>query len=143
MCTSGKRVNLSDIEKRLPEIALRAWESRKRARLIGTTGAGTKVGCAVLSTEGNVWGGCNVEHSYRSHDVHAEVNALSSLIAQGDSGAVAVLVVAERTKFTPCGSCMDWIFEIGGATCWVGFQPAISAHPVWYQAADLMPHYPS
>jgi cytidine deaminase len=132
-------VSLAAVEKRLPEMAAHAWKVRTHARVLGKT----KVGCAVLSVEGNIVSGCNVEHRYRSHDIHAEVNALSSLVAKGDSGAVAVLVVAERTKFTPCGSCMDWIFEIGGIDCWVGFQPAPDAETVWYQASDLMPHYPN
>jgi cytidine deaminase len=120
-------------------MASSAWAVRARARVLGAT----KVGCAVLSSTGNIWSGCNVEHRYRSHDVHAEVNALSNLIAQGDSQAVAALVVAERPKFTPCGSCMDWIFEVGGPECWVGFQPEPDAPITWYQAAELMPHYPS
>jgi cytidine deaminase len=128
-----------EIDKYLPEMSSQAWAVREHARIIGRT----KVGCAVLSMEGNITNGCNVEHRYRSHDIHAEVNALSSLIARGDSRAAAVLVVAERSKFTPCGSCMDWIFEIGSVECWVGFQPAPDAETVWYQASDLMPHYPN
>lgn len=132
-------MRLASVEKHLPEMSAQAWAVRAQARVMGKT----KVGCAALSVEGNIVSGCNVEHRYRSHDIHAEVNALSSLIARGDSEAVAVLVVAERTKFTPCGSCMDWIFEIGSSECWVGFQPASSADTVWYQAADLMPHYPT
>lgn len=123
----------------LPELSANAWSTRARARIIG----GTRVGCAVLSVEGNITNGCNVEHRYRSHDIHAEVNALSSLIVGGDSRAAAVLVVAERENFTPCGSCMDWIFEIGGGGCWVGFQPAPDTNVIWYQAVELMPHYPT
>lgn len=132
-------MNLSDVEARLPSLASNAWRARERARVIGTTA----VGSAVLSLEGKFWNGCNIEHRYRSHDIHAEVNALGNLVAGGDSRAVAVLVVAERKKFTPCGSCMDWIFEIGGDACWVGFQPAVDAGAIWYRAAELMPHYPS
>lgn len=120
-------------------MAAHAWKVRENARVLGKT----KVGCAVLSAEGNIVTGCNVEHRFRSHDVHAEVNALSNLIARGDSRAVAVLVVAERSKFTPCGGCMDWIFELGGAECWVGFQSAPDSLVVWYTASDLMPHYPN
>ncbi|KAA1430706.1 cytidine deaminase family protein [Mycolicibacter arupensis] len=129
----------SEVDKYRDALSSEAWSVREQARIIGRT----KVGCAALSVEGNITSGCNVEHRYRSHDIHAEVNALSSLVARGDSRAVAVLVVAERSKFTPCGSCMDWIFEIGGGECWVGFQPAPEAATVWYQASDLMPHYPN
>jgi len=115
-----------------------AWRVREAARVIGPT----RVGCAVLSDNDKVWVGCNVEHRFRSHDVHAEVNALSSLVAGGDNKAVAVIVVAERSNFTPCGSCMDWIFEIGGPSCWVGVQAAENATITWCTARDLMPHYP-
>ena len=128
-----------EVEKHLAALSSQAWAVRDHARIIGHT----KVGCAVLSVEGNITSGCNVEHRYRSHDIHAEVNALSSLITCGDSRAAAVLVVAERSKFTPCGSCMDWIFEIGGGECWVGFQSDPESSTLWYRASDLMPHYPN
>ena len=127
------------IDARRDELIQEAWVVRQHARVMGKT----RVGCAVLSAEGNITSGCNVEHRYRCHDIHAEVNALSSLVAQGDSLALGVLVVAERTKFTPCGSCMDWIFELGGPECWVGFQPSRQTDVVWYRAVELMPHYPS
>ena len=79
-----------------------AWAVRDKARVIGPT----KVGCAVMSREGVVWTGCNVEHRFRSHDIHAEVCALSSLVAGGDTLAVALVVAATRVQFTPCGSCL-------------------------------------
>jgi cytidine deaminase len=115
-----------------------AWTARDNARILGAT----PVGCAALSDAGVIYAGCNVEHRFRSHDIHAEPNALSSLVAAGGKACVAVLVVAERDKFTPCGSCMDWIFEIGGPNCQVGFQPRRSEAVTWYAAAELMPHYP-
>ena len=34
----------------------------------------------------------------------------------------AIVIVADRTKFTPCGGCLDWIFEFGGPACKVGYQ---------------------
>ena len=115
-----------------------AWTARGSARILGAT----RVGCAALSDDGVIYAGCNVEHQFRSHDIHAEPNALSSLVAAGGKACVAVLIVAEREKFTPCGSCMDWIFEIGGPDCQVGFQPRRRETVTWYSAAELMPHYP-
>lgn len=119
-------------------MSLAAWTARNNARILGAT----PVGCAALSDAGVIHAGCNVEHRFRSHDIHAEPNALSNLVAAGDKACVAVLVVAERDNFTPCGSCMDWIFEIGGPNCLVGFQSRRSQGVTWYAASDLMPHYP-
>lgn len=115
-----------------------AWEARANARVLGPT----RVGCAVLAGDGATYRGCNVEHRFRSHDIHAETNALSSLVAGGGTSCSHVLVVAERDKFTPCGACMDWIFEIGGPACMVGFQHAPGGQVTWFSAAELMPHYP-
>ena len=116
-----------------------AWSVRERARVPGPT----RVGAAVLSSTGQVHVGCNVEHRFRSHDVHAEVNALTSMVATSDSRAVAVLIAAERDRFTPCGSCLDWIFELGGHACLVAFQPRPGATIDALRADELMPHYPS
>lgn len=116
----------------------KSWKSQKNAKVIGTT----KVGAAALSSRGEVFVGCNVEHRFRSHDIHAEVSAISSLVSQGEAELMAILVVAERENFTPCGSCMDWIYEIGGPECVVGFQNKESGPIKKFLAKDLMPYYP-
>src|ERR1700733_12453766 len=87
-----------------------AWEVRNNAYILGKT----KVGAAVLSEGGKIYVGCNVEQTFRNYDVHAEVNAISNMITNGERKLTAILVVAERNKFTPCGSCLDWIFQFGG-----------------------------
>lgn len=122
----------------LQELETAAWKVRERSRVLGRT----KVGCAVLDDQGQISVGCNVEHQFRSHDVHAEVNAIASLVAAGGTRLVAAFVVAERQNFTPCGGCLDWIFELGGPDCVVLCQSARGAQPARYRAADLMPHYP-
>jgi cytidine deaminase len=116
-----------------------AWSVRDRARIHGPT----RVGCAVLADDGSIYAGCNIEHRFRSHDIHAEVNAISSLVAGSKSGLRAVLIAAERDRFTPCGSCMDWIFEIGGSDCLVISENRIGVSAHEYYARDLMPLYPS
>lgn len=115
-----------------------AWESRSHARVLGAT----KVGAAVLSQDRKIFSGCNVEHKFRSHDIHAEVSAISSLVSSGSVKLSAILVVAERSQFTPCGSCMDWIFELGGPECVVGYQNQKGGDIKKFFARDLMPHYP-
>jgi cytidine deaminase len=123
----------------LDQLAAEAWRVRQAARSIG----GTKVGCAVLSGGREIFVGCNVEHRFRSHDIHAEVNAISSLVA-GDGGQlIAVYIAAERNKFTPCGGCLDWIFELGGEDCLVYSQSRQGGPRARYTAAQLMPHYPN
>ena len=86
--------------------------------------------------------GCNVEHRFRCHDVHAEVNAITSMVAEGFSKLDAILIAAEKERFTPCGGCLDWIFQFGGAECYVAYQTKSNLPPVILQAKDLMPYYP-
>jgi cytidine deaminase len=120
------------------ELSSTAWRVREHARVYGPT----RVGAAVFSSGGNIHAGCNMEHRFRSHDIHAEVSALSRMISSGDDEAKAVLVVAERERFTPCGSCLDWVFELGGPDCLVAFQSAPGREIEILKASELMPHYP-
>lgn len=120
------------------KLAKRAWSVRDHARVHGRT----KVGAAVMSLQRRIYVGCNVEHLFRSHDIHAEVNALSSMASAGEGPAVAVLIASTRDRFTPCGSCLDWIFELGGADCVVAFQGAPHGPLLELRADELMPHYP-
>lgn len=119
-------------------LSKKAWEVRENASILGKT----KVGAALLTIDGNIYVGCNVEQVYRNHDVHAEVNAISNMISNSEKRFVAILIVAERDKFTPCGSCLDWIFQFGGSDTLVAFQPSLTSEITIYSAKELMPHYP-
>lgn len=125
-------------DDRWEALAEAAWAVRDRAHVHGKT----KVGAAVLSSDGGIFAGCNVEHRFRSHDVHAEVNALTTMVAAGHSEALAVVIASQRDRFTPCGACLDWIFELGGPGCLVAFQHAPGAAIEALPADQLMPHYP-
>lgn len=116
-----------------------AWEVRNKAFVIGPT----KVGCAVRSATGEVFEGCNVEHRFRSHDVHAEVNAITNMISHiGSSQISAIAIAAERERFTPCGSCMDWIMQFAAPDCVVYAQSRRNGPVKRYTATELMPFYP-
>lgn len=115
-----------------------AWKVRENASIIGKT----KVGAAVLDDQKHIHLGCNIEHVFRSHDIHAEVNAISNMVAAGHNRFKAILIVAKREFFTPCGACMDWIMQYGGKEALVGFQSTWEGKIEVYTASELMPFYP-
>ncbi|MEO9805491.1 MAG: hypothetical protein ABJF04_19685 [Reichenbachiella sp.] len=114
-----------------------AWSVRENA-----WAEKTKVGASLISIEGNIYSGCNIEQTYRNKDIHAEVNAISNMISSGDKKFDAILVVAKRSRFTPCGCCMDWIFQFGGANCIVAYQNSPTEKINRFTANELMPYYP-
>ncbi len=120
------------------ELSKAAWEVRNNAHIFGKT----KVGAAGLSSKNNIYTGCNIEHLFRSHDIHAETNCISNMVRSGDKSLIAILIVAERKQFTPCGSCLDWIFQFGGPNCLVAFQASNVGKIKIFKAKELMPHYP-
>lgn len=117
-----------------------AWETRENAFVVRPNG--TKVGCAVLSEEGEIFGGCNIEHEWGTQAIHAEPCAIANMIAHGRKRIEAVLIVAERHKFTPCGSCCDLIVRHGGLDVLVAYQNEWGAEVHFFKMSELMPHYP-
>lgn len=134
MGQAPRKINRSQLD----HLAQEAWKGRENAYVIGNT----KVGAAALSSDGCIFLGCNVEHRYRSHDVHAEVNAISSMVAAGRTELRAIAIAAEKKKFTPCGGCLDWIFQFGGASCLVVCQSSKNSELKVFRARELMPYYP-
>lgn len=122
----------------LSALSVAAWRARENAHIVGMT----RVGCAALSSSGSIFAGCNVEHRFRCHDVHAEVNALTSMVAAGGGHVLAILIVAEREFFMPCGGCLDWIMELGSGDVLVGFQGFEGGPLQTRYAKELMPYYP-
>ena len=64
------------------------------------------------------------------------------MVSSGRKKLDAILVVSQRDKFTPCGGCLDWIFEFGGPECLVGYQTKKTGKITVFQAEELMPYYP-
>lgn len=70
------------------------------------------VGAAVLTRDGEVVVGCNVENAAYPATICAERVALTSAVAQGKRDFVAI-AVATANGGTPCGSCRQVMAELG------------------------------
>ena len=71
-----------------------------------------QVGAAVLTADGSVVEGCNVENAAFPSTICAERVALSAAIAQGKRDFLAIAVVT-RDGGTPCGNCRQVMTELG------------------------------
>ena len=70
------------------------------------------------------------------------VTPITSMIAAGTKKINAILVVADRELFTPCGGCLDWIMQFGTEKTVVAFQAQRNGPFQKYLVQELMPHYP-
>jgi cytidine deaminase len=75
-----------------------------------------KVGAALLTSQGEIFFGCNVENSSYGLTNCAERTAIFSAIAQSGPGLViqSIAVVSEQgVPCSPCGACRQVIYEFG------------------------------
>ncbi|MCB0124000.1 MAG: cytidine deaminase, partial [Caldilineaceae bacterium] len=70
------------------------------------------VGSALLTAEGTIVVGCNVENAAYPATICAERVALTSAVAQGYRTFVAI-AVATANGGTPCGICRQVMAELG------------------------------
>lgn len=72
------------------------------------------VGAAVLTEDGHIFAGCNVENASYGLTICAERNAIFQAVAAGHRKIKAVVVVTANSKPTPpCGACRQVINEFG------------------------------
>jgi cytidine deaminase len=70
------------------------------------------VGAAVLTTDGRVWTGCNIENSTYSLTMCAERVAIFKAVSEGAREIAKIAVVADTENLTPpCGCCRQMIWE--------------------------------
>ena len=77
-----------------------------------------KVGAAVLTKDGKIYHGCNIENASYGLTNCAERTAFFSAIADGyKPGDFAQIAVVGDTEgpVSPCGACRQVILELGGA----------------------------
>lgn len=74
-----------------------------------------RVGAAVRTASGKIFGGCNVENATYGLTVCAERVALFKAISEGERQFDAIAVVTDTEKLTPpCGACRQLIWEFCG-----------------------------
>ena len=71
-----------------------------------------KVGAAILTDDGAVYSGCNVENAAYPVGACAEAGAISAMVTGGARAIRAILVVGDGAELvTPCGACRQRIRE--------------------------------
>lgn len=70
------------------------------------------VGAAILSVDGQIFLGCNVENASYGLTTCAERSAVSAAIVQRQKLWRAI-AVASRGAVTPCGACRQVLYEFG------------------------------
>ena len=86
-----------------------AIEARKQAYTPYST---FKVGAAVLTANGQVFSGCNIENASYGLTNCAERTAIFKAVSEGESKVEAVAIVADTEgPVSPCGACRQVIAE--------------------------------
>ena len=98
----GGRTTASKLVEVAREVRLRAYAPYSRFL----------VGAALLSTDGRIFTGCNVENASYGATICAERTALVKAVSEGCREFEALaLVTAERPPVTPCGMCRQVLAE--------------------------------
>ncbi len=111
------------------------------------------VGAAVLTFDGRIYTGCNVENAAYTPTVHAETVAVCSAIADGALkrarrrgltrtqfiAAVAVYI-RKGTDPWPCGGCRQFLSEFGLDMTVVGYAGTDESRVLRKTLRQLMPH---
>ncbi len=91
-------------EKEIAELIKVAKETREFAMAFKSI---TKVGASVLSSDGEIFGGCNIDGVSSGQGSCAERTALTHAVAHGKYRIRALCTYGE-TERLPCGDCLQF-----------------------------------
>ncbi|PRX34898.1 cytidine deaminase [Orenia metallireducens] len=99
------------IKDKTKELVEKATEARKKAYVPYSN---FKVGAALLTKDGEIYTGCNVENSSYGLSNCAERTAIFKAISEGEMEFEAIAIVADTKRACPpCGACRQVIVEFG------------------------------
>lgn len=82
--------------------------------------SGVRIGAAVLTSDGAIFSGCNIENASYGLSCCAERTAIFKAVSEGARKIAAIAVVGKSEEFTtPCGACRQVMVE---------FNPAMKVH---------------
>ena len=75
------------------------------------------VGAAILTPEGEIYSGCNVENAAYPQGACAEAGAIAAMARAGRRAITEILVIGDGEGLcTPCGGCRQRIREFAAPT---------------------------
>lgn len=103
----------AEMTKVSPEVEAKMFEAafavRDRAYCVYSK---FNVGAALLTPEGEIVPGCNIENASYGHTICAERSAICKGVSEGKRQFVAVAIVTNADAFTsPCGACRQMLRE--------------------------------
>jgi cytidine deaminase len=95
------------------DIKMLTQEARKAMEKAYVPYSKFQVGAALLTEDGKVYQGCNIENAAYSMCNCAERTAIFSAYAQGDRKFKGLAVIADTDRpVSPCGACRQVISEL-------------------------------
>lgn len=98
-----------------------------------------RVGACVLTDDGQLHTGCNVENASYGLSICAERVAMTGAVAKGARRAIAIAVVGSKSPAWPCGACRQVLYEFGGGELELIVAQAGKPYEV-ATLAELLPH---
>lgn len=92
------------------DLIKKALEAKKKAHVPYSN---FRVGAALITDDGKVFTGCNIEISSYSPTICAERTAIFKAISEGHKKIKAIAVVGDSDFTYPCGVCRQVIREFG------------------------------
>lgn len=114
-------------------------EARRLRDMAYAPYSGFQVGAALRSTDGRVFGGCNVENAAYPEGLCAEAGAIAAMVAAGAREIAEIVVVADSpAPVPPCGGCRQKIAEFASAQTQV-VMVTLSGHELTMTLDELLP----
>ena len=97
------------VEQDLQKLIETAMDARKQSY---SPYSNFEVGAAVLSEDGYIYGGCNIENASYGLTNCAERTAIFNAVSEGKRNISAIAIVADTDEpCSPCGACRQVIAE--------------------------------
>ena len=124
---------MTEEDRRLLEVAL---EAQKNAHCPFSK---YPVGAAVLTADGSIFSGCNVESASFSLTCCAERVAVFKAVSEGHKRILSCsIVTTDQAPAAPCGACRQVLYEFGGDMRIVLGNPTGKVDIM--QLSELLPH---
>ena len=119
------------------ELIEKALEARKKAYAPYSK---FKVGAALLTKDGKIYTGCNVENVSYPVGICAERVAVSKAVADGERDFSAIAIVGSGIDYCmPCGMCRQFMAEFCRGDFDVIIAKSIDDHKI-IKMSELLPH---